>query len=454
MADRCPSDWGRFKMHTDRRFHRDTRLRRLVRKCGLDDSYVRWRRKVIRGRGKSFENITVVPFEALLSDGRQGHQFMGGPIWPDWNGQTMARFNRGRNVKDSLPSKRKALRSYSGGRYAWIGPIYRHFGHGIAEFCTRIAYTVEALDRPTLVFAADCTGPVAGLEATPSWLKQLLAWYGVDAAQVVIVNEPTHFDRLHVFPQGEQLPDVGPRSDYLQLLGEFAQRNLSASPSLAMSSTMPRQTTASRPCDITYVSRARMIMSFAGEAYLEEILDELGANVFRPELHGLRKQLAVYVTAPRLIFAEGSAIHGTQLLGRSLNDVTVLMRRPENRFGEAFLRPRARQLTYISCLEGLIYDETGTGVARLWTGMPIFNESKLIDWISQLGLDVQPSWNSTRFHAQVRKDLQRWLHFQATLHHTNSSKQTIYRTMSDLGFSSLVSEAKSIIEHAPPTVFT
>jgi hypothetical protein len=437
-------------MHTDMRFHRDTRLRQFVRKCGLDDTYKRWRRKAIRGRGKLFENVTVVPFEALLSDGLQGHQFMGGPIWPDWNRQTMARFNQGRNPKDSLPNKQEALRHYSGNRYAWIGPIYRHFGHGIAEFCTRMAYTLEALDKPTLVFAMDCKGSVAELEATPTWFKQLLAWYGVDAEQVVLVNEPTHFDYLHVFPQGEQLPDVGPRCDYLQLLGELTERNLSALPDLGEFPRMSCQTIAGRASNITYVSRARMIMSFAGEAYLEEILSEAGVNVFRPESHGLRKQLAVYATSPRLIFAEGSAIHGTQLLGRSLNEVTVLMRRPEERFGEAFLRPRARQVTYISCLEGLICGETSSGVARLWTGMPIFNEAKLVDWISQLGLDVQRSWNSTRFCTQVRKDIQQWLGFQATQHHTISSRQTIYRTMSDLGFPSLVGEAKSTIEHVPP----
>ena len=63
---------------------------------------------------------------------------------------------------------------------------------------------------------------------------------------------------------------------------------------------------------------------FAGEAYLEQVLERIGIGVIRPEKFSIAEQMATYRAAQTLMFAEGSALHGAQLLGRALGDVVAI----------------------------------------------------------------------------------------------------------------------------------
>src|SRR5579863_1374392 len=82
-----------------------------------------------------------------------------------------------------------------------------------------------------------------------------------------------------------------------------------------------------------------------GGQYLEELLAGEGFLVFHPEKASLSTQLDTYRKATELIFEEGSACHGTELLGyKMLNRTTLFVRRKETR--DAFtsvLKVRSKQ---------------------------------------------------------------------------------------------------------------
>ena len=62
----------------------------------------------------------------------------------------------------------------------------------------------------------------------------------------------------------------------------------------------------------------------AGEPYLEDVLRRSWVRVLRPETVPLAEQLRNYRAATDIVFAEGSALHALQLLGRVDADVAVL----------------------------------------------------------------------------------------------------------------------------------
>ncbi len=146
------------------------------------------------------------------------------------------------------------------------------------------------------------------------------------------MDEPVRVRQLYVATQAEQLPNVGPCDAYLDLLdGNWKSKQL-------------------RPIGarVVYVSRSSLTTKgcHAGQAYLCSVLQQLGVSVIWPEAMPLKEQLQRYAGAEKLVFAEGSAIHGRQLLGRLDQDILVLNRRPRSRIGWASLMPRCRRLTY------------------------------------------------------------------------------------------------------------
>ena len=64
-----------------------------------------------------------------------------------------------------------------------------------------------------------------------------------------------------------------------------------------------------------------------GESYLETYFKKIGINIVRPETLSIQKQVEIYASAKNLIFSEGSAVHGLQLLGRTMCDVFIIKRK-------------------------------------------------------------------------------------------------------------------------------
>jgi hypothetical protein len=143
-----------------------------------------------------------------------------------------------------------------------------------------------------------------------------------------------------------------------------------------------------------------------GEAEIDSWFERSGHRVFYPELHSLREQLSVYASAETLIFSEGSAIHGVQLLGQNLGHVLVIKRRPERHLGYALLKPRADQVSYIDCLRGLI--STSNEADRVH-GMAVVDASALAEQLHRAGIYLAPAVKMREFRTAQRRDLRSWL---------------------------------------------
>lgn len=363
-----------------------------------------------------YSAIDIVPFARL---GPIPHE--GGPLFPDWEEEPTSRFFRTEGKPaDIYPSvtHRQTTPSVVIDKPAlWLGPVFPHFGHQIADFSTRL---LESVRYGELLGECDF---IVGCRSTESKLldfqKQIYEWYGIDHNQLVFANVPIRARELHVAAQAELLwGREPPHSNYIESLKDIQDSRLD---SYCAGATV-------------YVSRAASKAGkIGGEAWLEWVLGTHGVTVIRPEALPIERQLNIYASADTLIFSEGSAVHALQLLGR-VGAVHILKRRPGNpsRYGYNFLEhllaPRCSELHYHSLCHLMHYHIDNLGRHRLEKGISIPMESKLIDFVSDF--DVTPSERQIRMLSDfIAVDEENWLgHYKrckVVRGHTLTNKQTI-----------------------------
>lgn len=382
----------------------------------------------------TFEDVLVTPYIRLIHQGTGGH--VGGPVWPNWSRQTEARFCRQGVPVDARPPLVPPVQAVRDRDAVWIGPIIDHFGHGIADASTRILGSLAERPGALLVFAGHAGKPLRELEATPSWFRQMLAWYGVDPARVRIVDRPTHFRTLCVVPQGEQLLGPPPTEAYLDQLTQNAARHFGR----------PQQRAT-----LVYVSRAGLTNTFAGERYLEALLAPSSRVVVkRPETVPLTEQLRAYHGARRLIFAEGSALHGLQLLGGGLGQVDVINRRPGRRICEDGLIPRCASVRYHDYTRGLVVGADKNGQALRHAGMSVLAADGIAEFVASLGLEPEIKVDKPTFDAAVDADLVDWLHNTRHVHALRqaSCRELIVKSLRRVGRAHLVPQAEAVFASA------
>jgi hypothetical protein len=347
--------------------------------------------------GVSFRDVVVVPYSDLLDRWRDGAVHRGGPIWPDWDTQVGPRHCRGGRPVDTRPPTPEGPL----GRLeacAWGGAIADAFGHQVADFSMRLLATLAS--RPDLPIAW-ATRPDLGwasVAAAPRWFSGILDWFGVPADRTRIVTTPVRVDELSVVPQAEQLGGPGPEPGYLDALDELTGRRLG-----------PR-TPEER---LLYVSRAGMGARFAGEPYLEQTMAAAGARILRPEQVPLTDQLRAYRDSARIVFAEGSALHGLQLLGRTPAEVSVLERRPGTRLAAANLEPRLRSLAYEDVGASLVHGLLPTGRPDLPHGLSVVAGQRMVEAFGRAGLDLGARWREREWLAARDRDVLTWVAAQA-----------------------------------------
>lgn len=335
-----------------------------------------------------YRDVTVT-----ASQGQTLKLIHGGPIWPDWDNAILARHRRDGEVSDLRPQPGPVAHTLSGD-YVWGGQLIPHFGHLISEQTMRLAQSAQ--DRPDdpALFILQKNIPEQGV---PGFVWSVLDWLGYPRSKARIVKETTKVDRLWVAEQAEMLGEIPPTATYLDLL----EKNSCAK--------------GLRPlhCELVYVSRAQLNSPqegrLLGESYLCAMLEALGAQVCYPETLSLADQMAVYAGARHLIFAEGSAMHGRQLLGRADQSISVLNRRPGWRTAEAALRARAASVDYHDVCPTILAPSSANGFLKLALGASIFDQQALIAAFESLGLPLGSVWDAKAFQTAVEADLRLWL---------------------------------------------
>lgn len=340
----------------------------------------------LRAKARTFETILVHPSLEVLR--KPGALFRGGPAWPRFETQVLARtcwFPIPLPVDAKPPPCPPAAEAGEG---VWCGPVSFHFGHMVADFGMRLAASSRAFPDLPLVFSI---WDLPGAEPLP-FFWQIVDHLGIDRARIHLNRRPTLWRRLHVLPQAERRFGGGPGRAHLDFMDAITAGD-APPPDL--------------PC--LFVSRAGLPKGrFAGEGALEAALGEAGIAVFRPETAPLDAQVALYRRARRLIVSEGSALHALQLLGRLDAEIIVLCRRPWRRMAAASLRPRVRALHYVEALRGLVYGlRATTGRPQMTTALSVLDEGRLLDALGRFGLPL--AWDRAVYLRAREADVADWV---------------------------------------------
>ena len=379
-----------------------------------------------------FKDVLVHPTQEMNDP--DGAFFRGGPQWPHFKWQILARHCRGAITRpvdsEPLPAlpewpfydlqlflqqpwavalpeyREKGIAGLADAADAhaplsehavetaeegiWCGPIIMHFGHMIADYGMRIAASSRVDPAMPLVLSMP---PLRSL-TPPPYFWEIIDHLRVDRGRVMLIRKPTRFGRLAVLPQAERPWGRGPSRRHLRLMDEIA---------------MP-PSASERDLDFVYVSRARLPEGrFVGESYLDDLLTAAGVTVFHPETVDLHAQLRLYRRARCLIFAEGSALHALQLLGHLGSDVVVLVRRPGWRLAAISLRPRARSLRYLQVVRALVPAMSPTGHVIRRAGVSVLDEEACIAGFRSVGVELGRLWDPEAYAEHRDADIAAWI---------------------------------------------
>lgn len=368
--------------------------------------------------------------------GPQPFEASPGADWPDFDRQHHARLlRRGRPVCRK-PVFADASAEVVDEPAAFVCFHHLHFGHFVAEAVPRLPQTL--VERPGLPLVFTAQRPL-GPETASAPVRAVLDWMGVAPARLRFVHRPTLFRRLSVAAQGEHLDGPPPGEGYLRLLEAFAARH-----------DLPRPGQGT-----VYVGRSQLQWhkgAHAGEAHLEGCLAALGVQVIRPEAMPLAEQLRAYAGAGRLIFAEGSALHGRQLLGRIDQDVSVLVRRPGATLGRDALLARVRSLAHAEVVGATLHALTPKGAPRGFMALAFYDLPALFAHFDWLGLPLRRVWDQAAYERARDLQVLRWL--KAQRWHVGPAQQDhppafFLEQVQALGLGHLAADARRVLDGGP-----
>lgn len=345
----------------------------------------------------TLKNIKINPFKhPQVASPPIGHN--GGPVLEE-NEYLPLRHTRWRKPYDSISYISDYNNNYLNGSYAYAGPIYHHFGHAMAEHVHRIIPTRKILNDPDVIWILVTTydNPNDCLSKFPIFIQNIYNYLGLTDSNTIILTKPTIVELLHINSQESDLGG-GPEPEYLQLLSDYAEKNIAAK----------NQNFASK----IYVSRSSFLAGgFLGESYVDKLFLENGFTIFKPENFSLEEQMSVYMHADITIFAEGSACHGVELLG-ALKGVCILLNRRQhlNDFQNILSKRYSKYYPFLQNIElgSTVLLSDGTSLSNL--GVSLFNLpkiKKLLDDMALpfLGLDLELYINAAKI------DLEKYIEY-------------------------------------------
>ena len=305
------------------------------------------------------------------------------------------------------PTERSALPVLPG-CFIYGGPLYRHhFGHFMAECIHRILPSRNVFKENEWLFVVE-SGCAHHDDRLPGYIEQAFDLLGIDPERVTLIDQPTVVESLAICEQGSDLGG-GPKEGYLQELHDYITPRLNA--------LYGQKDRTSK----VYVSRSNLLTggTFLGERYLESLLQEEGFEIFRPEDHSLTWQMHVYRSAKALVFSEGSACHGVELLGAgSLGHCYLIARRQDiaQEFFTKILQPRAERFLVLNANKplGTIIVDPAQKVPQPHREVCLYDVDALIRFFREESLASLRNFDKEKYYRAAAKDLWRYIshHFQ------------------------------------------
>ncbi|MEA5411771.1 glycosyltransferase family 61 protein [Synechococcus sp. BA-120 BA3] len=345
---------------------------------------------------RSFNDLRIAPFSALLDSqiGLPDHQ--GGPDFDNWDYEIETRHCRyGRSPIDTKPKPPIKDPEYVKGEFGYIGPCCLHFGHQVADFSMRILPTLATGFEGKLIVGTKQSGP-SEFHETPTFFRQIISWFDITSERILLPKADSIFEKVYIAPQAETIFGPVPSTEHLETLTEHYSKK-----------TYPLKDFEEKS-EIVYISRTRIGRGvFAGEAALEAYMKSIGARIIFPELEDISKLLKIYNDAEYIFGGEGSAFHLLQFLGSQVKNVVIIRRSADSNFwGHDFIRCRCKNLQYIDAVIGGI---SGREDGRYREeGLALLDPDSLCKQLGDI-LPVNEPMNKTRFEQAEKESLYCWL---------------------------------------------
>lgn len=334
----------------------------------------------------SFDNVLVQGYKLAVSPG---------VFWPNFEADGIYRHYRHGAPICQPPEPRKLQPTRFRGEAVFLGANGSHFGHCCGEIVPRFLQSRNECPNMPFILTAKL-GPEGDAKPTPV-MSALLAWFEIDQTRVQVIKAPTIFERLHVAAQAEHLNGPQPSAEYLDMLDAlYAGKRIEPVTN-----------------EYLYVSRAKLSPGYgihAGESYLCDLLEGLGVKILYPERSPLTEQLALYAGAKRLIFAEGSAVHGRQLLGRFSQEIDIIERRNKQRkFAINQITPRCDALRYVPATSQNLTYKSASGDGPLFRAFSLYDVECILQHFDSIGLKLSDHWDEKAFSQSRDEAILAWI---------------------------------------------
>ncbi|TGN52616.1 glycosyltransferase family 61 protein [Paracoccus liaowanqingii] len=324
-----------------------------------------------------FTKIEVVPAREIY---RNRTMIDGGPVWPDFETNPIVRHYRhdGPVDRNGHPTNADLLKIRK--PTIWGGRVIPHFGHLVAEHMNRLPASLYSRPDDLVFFTVP-----EGIEKhqIPGYFWAIADWFGLPRDQIRIVKRPLLVEELRVTPQAECLLSCTPPVWHLDLLDEVARIN----------QLKPVENEVVFVCRKGYLAMGKG--GTAGEEALTESLSRAGVLILNPARESLKRQMEIYAGAKLLVFAEGSAVHGRQLLGRIQQKILILSRRPKSEIARAMLEPRCSELEYVLAISDFATPIKTTGARMRPNGISFYDLDILFSTFARHGVALAENWDST-----------------------------------------------------------
>ncbi|QLQ20584.1 MAG: hypothetical protein HZT43_21410 [Exiguobacterium profundum] len=210
-------------------------------------------------------------------------------------------------------------------------------------------------------------------------VKEVMDWCGLPPDRLCLVDRPMQCDRLRTVPLPEEISDSIPTPGYLALLEENAAR-LSLRPAAERASMSP-----ALAC---WPGRA----AFTPRRLSDRPASTAGLRHPSPESVSLRRQMEVYAGAETLVFAEGSALHGRQLIGWRDQTIAVINRRGGSRMARSALQARSRATLHVDAVRVIAVPTSPEGREMVETGL-CFLIPCACRRLATAGIDLSRDWD-------------------------------------------------------------
>lgn len=199
------------------------------------------------------------------------------------------------------------------GRWLWGGVLWVHFGHFLAESTSRLWALEQSAPLDGILFIPK--RPKLG-DQVHDFQRTFISLLNSDLP-IRVLPEPHRVEQLVVPGQGFGLGAISAGTEPFR--AAFHQR-------------FAADVEPDGP-EKLYVSRSALggkRGGMLGEEKFESYLTEHGYEVFHPQKHDMRVQIARYKAARQVIAGDGSALHMFAMVGRPEQHVAMVLRRTSN----------------------------------------------------------------------------------------------------------------------------